>query len=239
MGYGCDISQIKLWYPGSEVHGIDKNIVMTDDVREKGINYTYGRAKEVVKEGLGKDMLGECNFDQGDAMDLGRYPKDRFNHVISFSLIHHLDEEDRERVFSEAYKVLDGGGVLNAGGISGELLEPFVHIKGRYDWDKVAETRYQGTERVKNPNMDPELRRQSLSDIDMVCEDMGLDPTEHDKSKVEMVAGIPSSFRITGLTPEKTEALLRNIGYRNVLIKDYSQSSHFNIVSYLKIFAEK
>jgi hypothetical protein len=214
MGYGCDIAFVKKSFPNIEAHGIDIGLVMTDEVWEEGNMFSYGKAREVVKQAFSEDLLPLCNVDWGEVTDLSRFWDEYFDRILSLGLIHQLERGKRRESFAQALSALKNGGVFAAYSLSGVGMQQIVLLKGSYDWVVVRKTLDDGT---PNPQID-QARRESF-----ICDIRRLLPSydsmkPDDKLKVEKAAGNLDEFKLIGLLPEMVESDLRDAGYKDVAV---------------------
>ena len=237
MGYGLDIAQVKLWFPGAEAWGIDLKIDMNNEIKDgfEGDRFTYGRARQVVREALGEDALLRCHVEQGDALNL-RFEPDYFKRVLSNGLIHHLPREDRKKSFEEAYRVMQSGGVFAIASGYGVGLDPLMGLKGEYEWDKIKTYTYEGNKRKRIKPKDPDARARFLEDLRKRCRKYGIHPEEHEWRKIEQIAGCPRAFNIRELTPETVCADLKSAGFD---ASYHIETPGHNVVRFFWAYAKK
>ncbi|MFH0832612.1 MAG: class I SAM-dependent methyltransferase [Candidatus Aenigmatarchaeota archaeon] len=237
MGYGVDIAAVKKTFPDAEVHGIDSNIVMRDDVWEdnswKGLEYSYGRARDVVKSALGSDILPSCNVKRGSALKLD-FEKNRFNKILSIALLHHLCRDERKASFEEAYRVLKKNGLYIAASISCEILDKFSDMKGRYSRESIDEKLPDG---ARNKRYDRDKKDEFAEEVKKITRRCGLEPTPEDMGIITAAVS-DDSWVVSELRSDIIRSDLRSVGYSKIYVNDYS-NSRFRYHKLINIVAVK
>jgi hypothetical protein len=88
MGYGCDLAQLKQWFPRSHCVGFDRDIVIDETIWERGRSFSSGLAKLVVARALGADTLASCLVYMGDATVHATFHGMKFDVAICIGLLH-------------------------------------------------------------------------------------------------------------------------------------------------------
>jgi ubiquinone/menaquinone biosynthesis C-methylase UbiE len=115
-GTGTLVLMVKQAYPGAHVVGLDGDPKILAIARQK-----------IERQGV------DITIDEAMSFDMP-YPDGAFDRVLTTLMLHHLTTENKQRTFSEVYRVMEPGGELHIADFStpeGQMGHLTSHLQAR------------------------------------------------------------------------------------------------------------